>query len=131
MLDTLLIVDATMIVGVLFAEAVGRALGIRMAWNMGLYMLTWGIFAVLPFSASSIFAILGNEWVASVSAMVGFMGFTIWFFSICYVVSKSRWRTNKEQSQKVVDEESLEAWLRGGWEVVAVLKSGKIVVEHT
>jgi hypothetical protein len=126
MLENLLIVDATMIVGILFVEAIGRSFEIR-AWSMGRWMLLWGFVALLPFSVSSILALIGNE-LAIASAVVGFVGFTAWF-----ILMSSAWAfgtTMEEKYEKVVEEKDLEKWLQKNWRVVTVLQSGRVVIEY-
>jgi hypothetical protein len=123
MLENILIVDATMIVGVLFVEAIGRAIGIKVTWGMGRWMFIWGVVALLPFSVSSVLALAGND-LAIGSAGIGFIGFTTWFLLISFAVGKE-----KTSGQMVVEENELDKWLKEGHVVVAVLKSGRVVIE--
>lgn len=126
MLDTILIVDATMIVGVLFVEAFGKALGIKTTWGAGTWMLIWGLVALLPFSISSILGLIGNDlsiWLAG----VGFVGFTAWFLIISSIAAKSIHES--EVCQKIVEENELAKYLAQGWVVVVVLQSGKVIIE--
>ncbi len=123
MLENILIVDATMIVGVLFVEAMGRAMGIGIPRGMGRWMFIWGLVALLPFSTSSVLALSGNE-LAVGSAGVGFVGFTVWFLFISYTFASGR-----REVQKIVEENDLPQFLQQGYCVVAVLNSGKVVIE--
>lgn len=125
MLENLLIVDATMIIGVLFVEAIGRAFGIRVVWSAGRWMLIWGLVALLPFSVSAVLALIGTD-LAIAFAGVGFIGFIAWFILISAIMSP---RSEVGECQEVVEEKDLEEWLKEGWRVVAVLRSGKVVVE--
>jgi hypothetical protein len=125
MLENIAIIDATMIVGVLFAEAVGRGFGIKQGLLLGRWMLIWGLTSLLPFSISSILALASSE-VSIFFAGIGFIGFTGWFLVVCLARATAKEMT---EHQIVVREEELEGYLKNGWYVVAVLQSGRVVIE--
>jgi hypothetical protein len=125
MLDTILIVNATMIVGALFAEAVGRAMGIKSAFGAARWMLIWGLVAVLPFSLSAMLAIFGYE-AANWITLIGFIGFVTWFLVVSFAIGVSK---GSGSCQFIVSEEELAGYLNRGYVVVAVLESGKVVIE--
>jgi len=125
LLENLIIVDATMIVGILFVEAIGRSF--KVAGNVGMakWLMIWGYVALLPFAASSILALAGNEG-AILAAGIGFVGFTGWFLFVTTYLAFSKEDT---QLQYIADEDELEKWLEGGYVVVTVLKNGRVIVE--
>jgi len=123
MLDTILITDATMIVGILFAEAIGRSFGIVTAKFMGRWMFLWGIASLLPFSISALLALTENEYAIWATG-IGFIGFVLWFLFVSALES-----TGEYQRQYIVRETELESFLKEGYVVIAVLNSGDVVVE--
>jgi hypothetical protein len=124
MLDTILIVDATMIVGVLFAEAIGRSYGLHVGRSMARWMLIWGLVSLLPFSTSALLAMIENGFTILVT-WIGFYGFVAWFFVISIIGSFEK----DVQKQEIVKESMLASRLADGWVVVAVLDSGDVVIE--
>lgn len=126
MLDTILIVDATMIVGVLFAEAIGRGYGLKGGTRIALWMAYWGWFVLLPFSVSAILGLIDNTWAIGITG-IGFGAFLGWFL-FSSTIFGSQWKPHT-RIQSIVDEDSLDANLERGFVVVAVLKSGKVVIE--
>jgi len=123
MLENIAIIDATMIVGVLFTEAIGRAFGIRTSFGMGRWMLLWGLISLLPFSISAILALFGSEF-SIISACFGFAGFSLWFLFTTFSIG-----LEKTPPQRIVTEAELQSYLNLRWCVVAVLESGNVVIE--
>ena len=89
MLENLIIVDAAMIVGILFVEAIGRSFRARGDVGMARWLAIWGYVALLPFTASSILALAGNE-KAIFAAGIGFVGFAGWFLLVTTGVAFSK-----------------------------------------
>lgn len=125
MLDTILIVDATMIVGVLFAEAMGRALGAKQAWDIAAYMSVWGYIALLPFSLSAIMGLVNFDAGALWGCGIGFGGFVAWFLLVTTIIATDK----DKQCQHLIDRNQLDDSLKKGFVVVTVLPDGKIVME--
>lgn len=123
-LDTIMIVDATMIVGVLFVEAIGKSFGMR-GKPMAVWMAFWGYFSLLPFSVSVLLALLELNSFAIIFCGVGFVGFTAWFLLVTTIFAKSR----EDQTQYIIQLTELDGCLKRGYRFVVALQDGRVVVE--
>jgi hypothetical protein len=120
-----MIVDATMIVGVLFVEAIGKSFRLRGERAMGIWMALWGYISLLPFSVSVLLALLEFNSVAIFACGLGFVGFTMWFLLVTTAFAKAP----ANQIQYIVQLNELDDYLKRGYSVVLDLKDGRIVVE--
>lgn len=118
-----MIIDATMIVGVLFVEAIGRSFGLR-GKIMGIWMAIWGYFSLLPFSVSVLLTLLELNSASIFVCGLGFVGFTVWFLLITTVFAKT-----EDQTQYIIQLNKLDDYLKRGYTVVVVLEDGRVVVE--
>lgn len=71
LLETILIVDATMIVGILFVVTFGQAIGLKRE-RIADWMYAFCLFGILPFTASAILALLEQTEPARWSCIIAF-----------------------------------------------------------
>lgn len=76
LLDTVLQVSATMIIGVLFIVTIAQALKVE-DWAMGRWLFIFCVFGIIPFTVTAVLALLELAEVAKWACIISFIIFCV------------------------------------------------------
>lgn len=80
--ETILEASATMIIGILFVATIAKTLK---ADGLATYLFWFCLWAVVPFSASAILALLELNELAKWACIVGFISFAFWLIFMAFL----------------------------------------------
>lgn len=85
--ETILIADAMMIVGILFVVTIGRAIGLK-GERIAFWMYLFCLVGIVPFSASTILALLELTELAKWACIIAFGLFAFFITIVSWAVTE-------------------------------------------